>query len=341
MNFIKKVGGISVDGTKIKASASKHAAVSYKRAGEMITQLELEIEQLITKAEDADSRPLDDGLSVPDEIARREARLARLKEARKIIEQRYEDERREKKAEYDRKVQAQAEKRQAGKTVRGRSPAPPPDEPPANKQYNFTDPDSHIMKSGSGQHFEQAYNCQTAVDAEGSMLILGEQVTNQPNDKKQLAPTLDQVDPEVREPDYVLADNGYFSESEIEKIETGDGPTVYAATGKRRHGKSVTNLEKRDDPSSPAEDASITEKMKYRLATREGRERYKLRKQTVEPPFGIIKEAMGFRQFHLRGHPKVSREWSLVCLAFNFRRLFKLTGGSLMLENGTISPCCA
>jgi len=328
--FVKQVGGISVDGTKIKANASKHAAVSYERAGKLIEQLTLEVEELEHKAEKADSVPLDDGLSISGEICRREERKARLEKARQVIEERYEEQRRTAQQEYEKKMADRQAKREQGKAPRGRPPQPPSGTPPGKNQYNFTEPDSSIMKAGNGKHFEQAHNAQAAVDTEGSMMILGCRVSGEPNDKKELHPTVASVEPAARTPCSALADNGYFSEAQIEAVEANGGPTVYVTTGKSKHGRTVTDLEKRDDPPPP-EEASFKERMTHRLSTRQGKAIYKARKETVEPVFGIIKQAMGFRQFHLRGHPKVELEWHLVCLAYNVRRLFKLANGTGVL----------
>jgi transposase len=330
--LVKKVGAVSVDGTKIKANASKHAAVSYERAGRLIEQLTLEVEQLERKAEEADSTPLEDGLSLSGEISRREDRKAALQEARRVIEQKYEQEHRTAQEEYKKKLAEREAKREAGKRPGGRPPKPPSETPPGNRQHNFTDPDSSIMKAGNGQHFEQAYNAQAGVDCEGSMLILGTRVSSSANDKKELKPTVDSIDSGIRKPSDILVDSGYFSEKQVEAVEGSEGPTVYAATGKKKHGRTVADLEKHSDPPPPADDASLTERMKHRLCTQEGREKYKVRKETVEPVFGIIKHAMGFRQFHLRGHPKVELEWQLVCLAYNCRRLFTLAVGRSVAE---------
>ncbi len=180
------------------------------------------------------------------------------------------------------------------------------------------------MKAGSGEHFEQAYNAQAAVDAEGSMLILGVQVTDAPNDKEQLVPTLQQVSPAVRAVTDVLADAGFFSEKAVADVEGNGGPTVYAAVEKRSHHRSPDDLLAKEDPPPPPPEATTKEKMSHRLRTAAGKARYALRKQTVEPVFGIIKSVMGFRQFLLRGLAKVSLEWTLVALAYNFKRLFRL-----------------
>lgn len=333
LGHLKKVGGISVDGTKIKANASKHSAVSYKRAGEMIEQLELEIEELTRKAEDADSAPLDDGLTLPDEIKRREDRKASLEKARQIIEERYEDAKQEKQAEYEEKKVARDQQRENGKKPRGKDPQPPPDAPDDKAQFNFTDEESRIMKAGNSKHFEQSYNAQAAVDTEGSMLILGQYVTNHANDKLELNPTVNSVNPEARKVSDVCADTGYFSEAAVLKVEAdGEGPTVYCAVEKQSHHRTVSDLLKKAEPTPPADDATVKEKMAHRLKTEEGRAKYKERKETVEPVFGIVKSVMKFRQFLLRGLDKVNLEWDLVTLAYNFKRLHRMNEGRSLSE---------
>lgn len=330
LGHLKKIGGVSVDGTKIKANASKHSAVSYKRAGEMIKQLELEVEELTRKAEDADSAPLEDGLTLPDEIKRRQDRKASLEKARQVIEERYEEVRQQEMAEYEAKKQARDEQRQNGEKPKGKDPKPPSDTPPDKSQFNFTDEESRIMKAGNSKHFEQAYNAQAAVDTEGSMLVTGCYVTNHANDKLELKPAVDSVSDEVREISHVSSDTGYFSEKAVLEVEdNGAGPIVYCAVEKHGHHRSVVDLLKKSDPPPPPEDASVKEKMALRLKTAEGRAKYKARKETVEPVFGIIKSVIGFRQFMLRGLEKVNLEWNLVTLAYNFKKLHKLAGGSL------------
>ena len=325
---IKKVGGISIDGTKIKANASKHSAVSYKRALKKIKQLELEIEQLTQKAEDADNTPLLDGLTIPDEISRRQNRKEVLKKACSVIEERYEDIYKEKQAEYEEKKNKRDKDRKDGKSPRGREPKPPAKIPPDSMQFNFTDEDSRIMKAGNGNHFEQAYNAQAAVDTEGSMLILGKHLTTKANDKQELEPGVNSVDSDIRIISDVSSDTGYFSEQAVLTVEdNGKGPIVYCAVEKYGHHKTIEDLEKRDDPPPPPEEATTKEKMLHRLRTSDGKKRYKLRKETVEPVFGIIKSVMGFRQFLLRGKEKVELEWDLVTLSYNFKRLHKLNEG--------------
>lgn len=325
---LKKVGTVSVDGTKLKANASKHSAVSYKRAGEQIELLRTEVEELMAKAEDADSSPLDDGLSIPDEIVRRKDRIERLEKARRLIEERHAAERQ---AEYEEKKARRDRQRDAGKKPRGPEPKPPDDTPPPDKkQHNFTDDESRIMKAGNGNHFEQAYNAQAAVDTD-SMLIVGEYVTNTPNDKRELNPSIASI-PKAITPANILADTGYFSEQAVEEAERDNGPNVYCAVKKTGHHRSVTDLEKQPDPEPPPEDASMKEKMKQRLETKEGRALYNLRKQTVEPVFGIIKEVLGFRRFSMRGLEKAGTEWTLVCLSYNLKKLFNLSEGCAQAE---------
>jgi len=300
---LKKVGTVSVDGTKINANASKHSAVNYARAGEMLDVLRLEVEQLNARAEAAEQSETSTGLDIPAELTRREDRIEKLQEAREIIKERH---------------RLDQEKKRPGKE---------PTEVPAKNQYNFTDPESRIMKAGNGQHFEQSYNAQAVVDTQ-TMLIVGKHVTNAPNDKEQLVPALESVPEELSyKIENVLADSGYYSEEAVKKTESENGPTVYAAAGRVPHHKSVQDLEEALRHSEPDESGSETspkETMIKRLKTSKGRALYKLRKQTVEPVFGIIKEVMGFRRFLTRGIESVCNEWDLVTLSYNCKRLYNI-----------------
>ena len=320
---MKKVGGISVDGTKIKANASKHSAVSYEKAGDLIERLTGEVEQLMSKAENADAKPLEDGLSIPDEITHRNGRIDKLKQARQIIEERHAEEIKAKQQEYEEKKAKRDQQRQQGKKPKGKDPQPPSSMPPDKAQVNFTDEESRIMKSSSG--FEQSYNVQAAVDTEGSMLILGTYVTNEGNDKQQLKPALESVDPELRNVTELMADSGYFSEQAVEEIQqdTSRNTEVYCAVERTPHGRTVKDLEQKDCESQDDEKMSTKDKMKLKLKTKKGRECYKLRKQTVEPVFGIAKSVLRFRQFLLRGLDKVNIEWDLVALAYNLKDSIK------------------
>jgi len=325
-----KVGDITValDGTKIMAHASKHSAVSHGHAVEQMQLLEAQIEELLSKAESADSVPLQDGLTIPEEVGRRQERIAKLKEAVAVIEERARVRREEELEAYRTKIaEREAKAKITGTKPGGREPQPPKEGPEAKDQYNFTDPQSRVMKSGSGQHFEQSYNAQAAVEVE-SRLIIAKQVSDAPNDKQQLVPTMAAVSPVVKTISSVLVDSGYYSAASVAALEAPEGqptgPKVYAATGRQKHGRTIGQLEKRDDPSPPAAGAPAAEQMAHRLQTQAGRALYALRKQTIEPVFGIIKETLGFRRFSLRGLANVNLEWTLVSLSYNVKRLYHM-----------------
>jgi transposase len=321
---------VAVDGTKVLANASKHSAVSYERAGQMIAQLELEVGQLIAKAEQADSTPLQDGLTIPQEITRRQERKAALTKARAEIEARAQARYAIELAEHEKKMAERAAQRERGEKVSGKPPKAPMPEPGPGDQYNFTDSESRIMKAGNGNHFEQSYNAQAAVDVR-SRLIMGGRMSQSPNDKQELVSDLQAIPAAAGSVEAVLIDSGFYSESAVRAVEQtaegqSSGTTVYAAMERKSHHRSVADLERKAEPAPPAAGASVSEVMKYRLATAAGKQKYKLRQQTVEPVFGIIKSVMGFRWFLLRGLAKVKLEWALVCAAYNLKRLHRLAG---------------
>jgi|ERR1044071_6901586 transposase len=323
-----KVGQITVavDGTKVLANASKHSAVSYQRAGELIEQLEMEVAQLLSKAEQADSTPWEEGLTIPDEIVRRQERKAKLAQARREIEARAKAKAIAKEAE---KKMAQGQEGPAqGKKPSGPQPQGPPSQPQPKEQYNFSDPESRIMKAGNGNHFEQAYNAQAAVEVE-SLLIVGQRVSQAPNDKEQLVPTLQAIPSSVGRVEGVLVDSGFCSEAAVRQVERSEGgqltgTTVYAALEKTSHHRSVEDLEKKAEPPAVPEGSPVLEVLQQRMKTRAGKAKYKLRQQTVEPVFGIIKSVIGFRRFLLRGLEKVSLEWTWVSVAYNLKRLHRM-----------------
>lgn len=326
---VLQVGGITValDGTKVLASASKHAAVSHGRAGERMRELDLQIEELLRKAEDADSAPLEDGLSIPEEVQRRQERKAQLAKARAEIEARARARAAAEQSEYERKVAARDAARAEGKKPRGKEPQPPEETPAAKDQYNFTDPESRIMPV-SGGGFAQSYNAQAAVEVQ-SRLIVGQHVSDAPNDKQQLEPGVRAIEPAAGPVSEVLIDSGFVSEAAVRAVETRpdgspSGLRVLAAMGRERHGRRVRDLEKKSDPPEPEPDAPWSERMAARVRSAAGRARYKLRQQTVEPVFGILKSALGFRTFRLRGKAGAALEWTLVTLAYNLRRLHRL-----------------
>jgi transposase len=321
-----KVGDItvSIDGTKILANASKHSAMSHDHLEKQMKLAEDQIAELLVKAEQADSTPLQDGLSIPDEIQRREDRLDTLREAKRIMEERAKERLEKEQAEYEQKLATRrAKEKKTGRKPGGKPPKPPVAGPKPKDQYNFTDPESRIMKSGGS--FEQCYNAQAAVEVE-TMLIVGHLLTAAANDKEQLQPVVEAISPAVGEVSNVLSDSGYFSEAAVKNVEDeGKGPTVYSAMKRTPHGRSVAQLEKREDPEPPhLPGASIAEIMARRLETVSGKALYKLRKETVEPVFGIIKEALGFRRFLLRGKNKVELEGSLMISSYNNKRLYNL-----------------
>ena len=330
---ILQVGRITMahDGTKIQANASKHSAVSYERAGQMMQELELEVQQLMAKAEAADSKPLQEGLSIPEEITRREERKAQLQKAREGIEERARQRAQAQQPEHEKKVAARQAKRPAGETVRGPEPQGPSSTPGPKDQYNFTDPESRIMKAGNAQHFEQAFNAQASVEVE-SRLIVGQSVTEQANDKQQLVSAVATAQENGAHVAAVLVDHGYFSEAAVCQVETDPqgrptGTTVYAAVGKTGHHRRVEDLEKKEEPPAPGMEATVQEIMQHRLKTKEGKALCDLRKETVEPVLGIVKETMGFRRFSMRGKAKAALAWTLVTLSYNLRRLHSVHMG--------------
>jgi transposase len=326
---LTQVGSVSVDGTKLAAHARQHAAVSDPRAGEMIAPLEWEVQDLLHRAKAAEAQETQvPGLDLPAELRRRESRVAALQRARAVMEERARQVAVAQQSEYEAKVAARQAQRAAGQPPRGKEPEPPRAEPEPKAQYNFTDPESRIMKAGHGQHFEQAYNAPAAVD--GAMLIVGARVSDAPNDKQELAASGAAISPVVAaEVQAVLADSGFYSEAAVAAVEqkpegTPSGLTVYAAVAKTAPHKTVADLLSQAEPAAPGPAATPQERMAHRLKTAAGQARYRRRQQTVEPVFGIIKEVMGFRRFRLRGRGKVSLEWRLVCLSYNVRRLFTL-----------------
>ncbi|HEY5792920.1 MAG TPA: transposase, partial [Chthoniobacterales bacterium] len=327
---VMKVGKVTVaiDGTKILANASKHSAVSYEKAGEAMRELDWEVAELLKKAETADSTPLEDGLTVPEEVARREERKAKLQAARAVMEARAAVRAAAERAEYEAKKAEREARSEQGKKPRGKEPKEPEGKPGAKDQMNFTDPESRIMPCGGKTHFEQAYNAQAGVEIE-SRLIITKRVSHASNDKQELVEDVRAIDPVIESVETILIDSGFVSEAAVAEVEApredgGSAPKVIGAVQRQSHHRSVRDLEKKEDPPAPGDEAAFTEKMAHRTATKEGREKYKQRQQTIEPVFGIIKEAMGFRRFSLRGQGKAALEWTLVCVSYNLRRLHRL-----------------
>jgi transposase len=301
-----KVGRVSLDGTKVKANASKHKAMSYGRMKEKQQQLRDEVKQLLEQAEAADEEEdrrhgSQRGDELPEELRRRETRLAKLKLARKVVEQRARE-------------KAVAEGKSAEEAKRAK--------PDDKDQYNFTDPESRIMKGADG--FVQAYNAQAVVEQE-MLLIVGQSVTEAANDKKQLEPMVEAIEQQSgQRPEAILADSGYCSEENLAYLESAEQPERkiegFIATGKQKHGEHRLPCK----PGPLPKGATKVQRMKRKLQTKVGRAVYAARKCVVEPVFGQIKQARGFRQFLLRGKEKVKGEWALVCLTHNILRLHAL-----------------
>lgn len=320
---VLKVGQITVaiDGTKILANASKHAAVSHGHAEQTLRTLDLEIAELLAKADQADATPLQDGLSIPAEVQRRQERKAQLQRAKTEMEARAYVRFQAEQAEHEAKLARRAEAAASGKPPRGRALQAPDPAPQPTDQVNFTDADSRIMKTKDG--FQQCYNAQAGVET-AARLIVGPRVSQAPNDKRELIPNAAAVRGHLLA-DTLLVDSGFVSEAAVTAVERATpGLTIFAALQREPHGRTVAQLEKRTDPSAPPPAAPFAERMRHRTATAAGRALYKLRQQTVEPAFGIIKDVLGFRRFSLRGLAKVTLEWELVCLAYNLKRLHRL-----------------
>jgi transposase len=319
-----ELGNISLDGSKVHADASKSHAVSYKRLTELEAQLRTEVQELFTVGEQANQGDirLPEGLIIEDEIALRQERLVNLAHAKAVLEVRAKERYEAEQAEYQAKLQEREEKaRKHHRKPRGRKPKPPKTGAEDKDQYNFTDPDSRIMKNSTNKGVDQHYNVQVAVD-QTSMLIVANTLSNHPNDKQEAIPTLDALSPKVGKPAAAALDNGYFSEANAKAFQERK-VVPYIATGREPHHLDWHTFFQ-ELPEPPDESASATVKMAYQLRTQIGQAIYRLRKSTVEPVIGIIKEVLGFRQFSLRGMHAVAGEWCLVCLAFNLKRMHTL-----------------
>lgn len=318
-----KMGKISLDGSKIQANASKHSALSWGHALELEQQLKEEVARLMAMAEAADTTEVVDGMDIPAELARREHRLKAIGEAKAQLEVQAAQRHAVEQAAYEaKKTEREAKAQETGRPPRGPEPKPPQPGVRDSDQINLTDKESRIMPA-SGQSFQQAYNVQAGVETE-SLLIVTQHVTQNINDKREVEPTLKALEPlaeTLGQAEVLLADNGYYSEANVNAC-VRDKLTPFIAAGREHH---HLPLEQRwTNPPLLAAQADTVEAMKHRLQTREGRAIYGRRKCTVEPVFGIIKSVLGFRQFHLRGLQAVSGEWTLVSMAWNLKRMFAL-----------------
>jgi hypothetical protein len=320
---VMKLGSVSLDGTKIKANASKHHALSWEHACRLEKQLKAEIEELLRKANKADKEDLPEGMNIPEELVRRESRLEAIAAAKAEIERRAAERFAKEQQEHRAKLAARkAKENSTGKKPRGRTPIPPEPGAKNTDQVNLTDSESRIMPSSSGG-FEQAYNAQASVDVD-SLLIVENHITQQSNDKRELVPaaeSLCSLPDSLGAVDSLLADAGYFSQDNVEQCKSKN-IVPYIAAERQRH--NADPEERFSEPDSLAAHGDPVTEMKHRLKTIAGKAIYAKRKSTVEPVFGIIKAVMGFRQFLLRGLELVAGEWDLVCIAYNLKRLHAL-----------------
>ena len=294
-----KLGHVALEGTKVKANASRHKAMSYRRMKEQEARLAVEVAELLRRAQEADAE--EDhrygkdkrGDELPEELAFREGRLRKIREAKAALE-----------------AEAEAQAEAEG----GNHPGVPGDK----AQRNFTDPESRIMPGPGGRDFQQAYNCQAVVD-NAHQVIVAARATNQPSDKGQapvmMEETIDNVGAVPRE---VSADAGYYSAKAVDEL-YALGVDPFVAPEQTRHGRVVPPAPRGRIPSH----LSPRDRMRRKLQTKRGRQRYALRMETVEPVFGQIKQGRGFRQFLMRGLEKVNSEWSLICTGHNLLKLFR------------------
>ena len=315
-----KLGHIAIDGTKVKANASKHKAMTYGRMESKAAELEQQVSELLARAEQADHD--EDALygkgkrqeHLPKELQFRQSRLKKIQEAMQALEEEAKADAQAKQSEYE------ARKKDYDKKTgpKGRPPSPPSSQPDPKKQRNFTDPESRIMPVSGSKNFIQGYNCQAAVDKE-AQVVVSAHVSQAPNDKQQFVPLVDGIKANTDGllPKVISADSGYFSESNCDNAKT-EHIDAFIATGKQKHGEEVLSPRGRIP-----KDATTKQRMDRKLKTVKGRCTYSLRKHIVEPVFGKIKEVRKFDRFSFRGLTACRQEWDIVCLTHNLLKLFR------------------
>jgi len=314
-----KMGNIYIDGTKVQANASRHKAMSYEYMKKLEKQLGEEIETLLDLASKQDEEEDKTQFDIPEEIKLRKVRLEKIKEAKNIVEERAAERYNKEKQEYDEKLEQRKEKqKKTGKKPRGREPKPPEKAPQEKDQCNFTDSESRIMKTSKG--FDQCYNGQAAVNED--MLVVGAYCNAHTNDKQEFIPAIEAVPDELGKIENAVADTGYFSEKNISDCEQ-KGIRALISTARDKHNTFLEKLLNANEETAQA----VTPLEKMQQTLKRHSDIYKKRKQTVEPVFGIIKEILGFRRFSLRGEAQADGEWSLVCSAYNLKRMFNLSLG--------------
>src|SRR4051812_31001142 len=310
-----RLGHVALDGTKLRANASKHKAMSYGRMEEKVRELESQVADLLAAAEAVDQAEDAEhgsrrGDELPEELRFRQQRLEKIRQAKAALE-----------AEARAAAQRLREEKEAKTGGGPEPPAPEPARPAEKAQRNFTDPDSRIMRDGATKSFEQSYNCQAVVDSQAQVIVAA-QVTQQANDKQQVKPLVEEMKSNLdgRLPGELSADAGYFSEDNISYLE-GQKIDPFIATGRQKHGAMA---------QTPPDSGTTRDRMTAKLQTSAGKKVYSKRKETVEPVFGQIKEARGVRRFLLRGLGSVQAEWSLICTTHNLLKLFR-SGWTLRL----------
>ena len=319
-----KLGSVSLDGTKIKANASKHKALSWDYANRLEVQLKQEVEELMRLAAAADQSSSPEEMDIPQELRRREERLAAIARAKEELKVRAQERFEREQAEYEEKLaNREARAKKTGKKPRGKPPKPPTAGPRGKDQVNLTDAESRIMPTAGGG-FEQAYNVQAGVD-EATHLIVEQHVTQHTNDKQEIEPALKAIGDlpaALGEVNKLLADTGYFSADNVDKcIEGGIEPFI----PEKRQPHNLPLMERFSEDPEPPPNATPVQAMRHRMQTQEGKAVYAKRKATVETVFGIVKDVQGFRQFLLRGLDAVKGEWSLVCIGWNLKRMHALS----------------
>lgn len=316
----KKRINVAHDGTKIKANASKHKALSYEYAQNLEKKLKEEIVQLKALSEKAENEENVNPMNIPDELERRENRLKKIETAIHEIERRAQERFEKEQAEYEaKKAQREQQEKETGKKPKGKGPKPPTPTPQKTDQVNLTDEESRIMPKSGGKEFVQAYNAQATIDME-SRIIVAAYVSQATNDKKEIAPTIQNLKKTENETGILInnlaADAGYFSEDNNKQCEeAGYNPLI---PQKREETDNWLKNQLENQKNNPDTTTKIT------LTTNEGKELYAKRKSTIEPAFGVIKEAMNFTRFSMRGLKKIAQEWLLVTTAFNIKRMFKM-----------------
>jgi len=321
-----QLGTVSLDGTHIRASASKDKNVTYERAQQLRTQLRQDVNQLLQQAESSDQKD-EDPQRLPQEVARREQLLRKMDAACAQLEARAQARAAAERADYEQKVAAREQREGSAK---GPEPKPPKGTPEPDEQINLTDPDARLMRKSKRESYTQSYNAQAVVDVGSSRLIVGQRVSDCASDAGQLEPDLQSIPSTLGQPTTALADCGYVDKEVFQRLKRErPGLDLYVsvyredAHAERRYDYRPPDKIK---PPKPVIDPVLLA-MADKLKTPDGKVIYRQRACTVEPVFGILKAGLGFRQFLLRGLKKVSGEWNLVCLAYNLKRLHRLGAG--------------